>query len=199
MLLQTVLERLVTTIDTVEKLPIRPYLLPGIPRSTVDFALQPLGIQAPEELYQLYEWRNGFNEDDSDPETPWLFLDYQFLGLNEAVELYLRIIEVMKSIRESHPEISEPWYEKDLFPFASFQNQYCFLYCGEQQLFGLQHPVIGWYSVPFVQFETIASAAQTCIEWYQAGLFGTDNIDLKENIRMRNNPRLASVDDTGLD
>jgi len=107
----------------------RPHLRPGLSRAALQAALTPLGLTPPEELYQLYEWHDGVDVANA-PE--FLFMDQQFLPLNEAIQEYADLLkyygEVPTSIDLSH-----------CFPFAFLEGDYSTLYCDNALVEGLQY------------------------------------------------------------
>ena len=76
----------------VQGLPVRENLQPGISREDLLRAVAPLRIAIPDEIIELYSWRNGhFLEFDPDRHRNLRFRDGIFLPAEQIVDEYSRI------------------------------------------------------------------------------------------------------------
>ena len=94
---------------------------PGLSREEIDQAITNLPNQFPEELYELYQWRNGSTEWDSIDSIVSPILE--FMPLEQAVESCIDLLEVFGE----DATIPDPLLEggKRLFPFIC-ENSSCY-------------------------------------------------------------------------
>ena len=150
------------------------YLQPGISRSDVERSLQVAGIDIslPEEVYSLYGWRNGIDEDESDSEsTPFgqlqLFTLGIYISLNLAIQEYAQ-----NAIRQSY-------WPKTLFPlFGSVGGDYYLIDTGNTSL---TYGMIMYYSPanPYFQgavsiFDSLESCLRSVTECYSTKAYHFD-------------------------
>ena len=148
------------------------YLQPGISKSDVDKSLQLAGIDIsfPKEVYALYGWRNGINDEDSESKTLGelrLFKLGIFVSLNLAVDDYLK-----QAIRKSY-------WSKGLFPlFVSGAGDYYLINvnkrsatCGMIMYYSPANPYFqGTASI----FDSLKSCLTSIIECYRAKAYYFD-------------------------
>lgn len=99
----------------------------GLSREQISSLTKRLPFSLPEEMYQLYEWKNGEKDYCDDFKVNFLFLDqvYQrnplyFYPLQDAIKIYRRLLQ------ENDKEF-EFWNEK-WFPIAGFESrQYLYM------------------------------------------------------------------------
>jgi hypothetical protein len=74
---------------TTANAPLAMLLQKGIDNKTVDKNIQGLNIKLPDEVYELYEWRNGtFNSASSTFDQTWMFRFGSFCSIENSVEGY---------------------------------------------------------------------------------------------------------------
>ena len=114
----------------------------------------------PDELIQLYEWRNGQSKDSWQEKYPFVFRDNQFCSLERAKQIYHDVV-VLNSITSG---ILGNVDYMSCFPIAEFNGE-CFLYpCkgvnnGDQ----LKFPIIDLNGNSY--FYSFSKMLQTCIDW----------------------------------
>ncbi len=87
--------------------------LPGLKTDEIESVEEELGFKLPKEIYDLYQWRNGTEEDTK----ALCFPSIQFLPLSRAIEYSQGCNEYIESGKEFVTEESE-WYEiSPLFVF----------------------------------------------------------------------------------
>lgn len=175
------LDKLVTTLQAKGVL-IRPYLQPGLSRSSIQSALSSIKINPTDDLYQLYEWHNGVDLLN----TPvLLFGEHQFLPLSDAIQEHYELITYYSQV-PSLINVSQ------CFPVASFQGSTWNVYCDSNSIDGLLCPIVEIYHGISIVFENIKLMAQTVNEWFLAGVYDSDpaNDNLRFAIRRRMNPRI---------
>lgn len=154
------------------KSPVLPYLQPGISKKEIDNSLQLAGIDIsfPKEVYSLYGWKNGINDEDSESRPIGelrLFTLGIFVSLNLATVNYLG-----RAIRKSY-------WSKGLFPlFESGGGDYYLIDTNKRSR---KHGMILFYSPsnPFFQgavsiFDSLDSCLTSIIECYRAKAYYFD-------------------------
>lgn len=175
------LERLVDIFEN-RGVAMRQYLRPSLTRAEVQTALGRLGLNPPEELYQLYEWHDGIDTLNAPKK---LFMEHQFLPLNKAVQEHAELLRYNSEVLTSLDLLQ-------CFPFAFYEGDYCAIYCDTTLIEGLQHPIINIYGGIGVIYENIDLMAQTVTEWLVSGVYDSSPVDddLHLAIRERLNPRI---------
>ena len=153
-------------------------LNPGLSREEIADKVAQLPYPFPEELYQLYMWKNGTQE-GSDLA---LFRDQTFSSIEDA-------LSNLADLRYSGVE--------DAFPFATFEGSYYVLPAKAYALHkNLERPVIEVFEGVGVYFYSIAHMLDTQIDWIKEGVHvppesdsaGIDLSDLEMTIWRRHNP-----------
>jgi hypothetical protein len=143
-------------------------LSPGLTRSEIEDKTVHLPFQLPEEIYELYQWRNGLRTDIPENESPFLFRDQYLLSLDEALTNYE---ELLQGLSDESSENQIRGYGVDLkfcFPFAGFEGSLYLIACGRQYMTDKsQHPIIQVFEDISLFFYTFSSMLDTCIEWVQ--------------------------------
>ncbi len=179
----SLIESLEKLVDTHENrgVAMRQHIRPGLSRAEVQTALSALGLTPPEELYQLYEWHDGIDTLNAPKK---LFMQHQFVPLNEAIQWY-------KDLLEYYDDGTDTIELRQCFPFAFFEGDYCTIYCDAALIEGLQYPIINIYAGIGVIYENIDLMAQTVTEWLVSGIFDSVtpvDADLLYAVRKRLNP-----------
>jgi hypothetical protein len=172
------LDMLVTTLHSKGR-NMNPHLRTGLTANQFQNSLFPIGIEPTIDLYELYTWHDGVDDEDA-PEL--LFGEHQFLPINGAVREY-------QAFLQEYPQTSSSINLVRCFPFASFQGSILAEYCGTDKIDGLQNPVIEIYQGISIAFESIERMAQTINEWFLAGVYDSQPADeqLRRNIQRRLN------------
>ncbi len=139
-------------------------LLPGLSRQEIEQNTSHLPFKLPEEIYELYQWRNGCDHNFA----PSLFRDQKLLTLDDALKEYEYLIEGY--IYESDEDDIDI-YQVDLkscFPFAGFDGSIYTISCGKQYFTDKSKlPIISVFEGIDLYFYTFDSMLDTCIEWVQ--------------------------------
>lgn len=162
------LETLVKVIE-LRGIAVRQRLNPGIVPSDVDATFASLGIPPPTALSELYMWHDGI--DDEYFQLPvGLFGEYQFLDLDQAIKEY-------HAINTYYDQGSLSISLTQCFPFASFQGDYCAIYCDTSPINGLIHPIINVYDSITVMFESLDHMVRTATAWIEEGVYDNSPVD----------------------
>ena len=172
--------------------PINDYLQPGLSREAIATQTRHLPFDFPQELYALYQWRNGTNLDCQFS----LLRDQFFLPLEEALKSYDEIVHYYV---EELEELNIDW-EIDLrhcFPFAGFEGSYYVVVCyppetKESQIFSVFEGVEKY-------FNSFSTMLFTCIAWCQQGVIKPYGIKLSPELELeiwrQHNPGLFDYKD----
>lgn len=136
----------------VQGVPVRENLRPGISREDLLRAVAPLRIAVPDEVIELYSWRNGhFLEFDPDLHRNLRFRDGIFLPADRIVDEYSRIQRV--DLRAT-------------IPISAFEGAWYVVACGAH-LYGssFDHPVVHVHQGIDMYFHSTESMLRTCIDW----------------------------------
>jgi hypothetical protein len=133
-------------------------LSPGLSRSEILHLTAKIGIRPPEELIELYEWRDGsMLEHDPPDHRNIIFRDNVFISLERAIEEHAMLMG-------SYGQI-----EVDLqacLPISTFDGSWDVVACSPVALAGgLPSPVIRVFQGTEIYFDSIAAMLDTCIEW----------------------------------
>ena len=168
--MQSITDKLNILIDALRSRGIRKVdnLSPGLTRSEIEDKTVHLPFQLPEEIYELYQWRNGLRTDIPDNESPFIFRDQYLLSLDETLTKYEELVKCF-SYESYEDEMRD--YGVDLkfcFPFAGFEGSLYLIACGRQYMTDKsQHPIIQAFEDISLYFYTFSSMLDTCIEWVQ--------------------------------
>jgi len=161
-----------------------PHLYPGVSQAQLQTALAPMGLKPPPELYELYAWHDGVDDEQA---PIMLFGEHQFLPLTDVLQEYH---ELMQHYGHLPSAISLA----QCLPFAGFQGSTLSLYCEPSPVLGLRYPVIEIYHDISIAFENLKRMVQTVNAWFASGVYDTEPVNevLYAEIRQRINPRLPS-------
>jgi hypothetical protein len=171
-------------------LPVRENLRPGVSREVVLKALAPLRVPVPEELLELYAWRNGhILEFDPEQHRYLSFRDGIFISVERIVEEYLKI---QKSYGVNSTLEMDRVDLRAVIPVSSFEGAWDVVACGTH-LHGsnLKYPVVHVHQGISMYFHSVESMLQTCLDWVSSPYW--ENLStLPEKVEMeiwrRHNP-----------
>jgi hypothetical protein len=168
------------------------HLKPRLSREELLEQTQPLGLTVPEELVELYEWRNGQGEDAEMSQDALIFRDNKFVDVAGALREYPLIQEYWGP---PEPDTLEFGFDlRESFPFATYMGSSYVLVCGEHTLASPHpHPVVNVFQGVELFFHSLETMLRTCIDWVRHPAWGTDS-DLPEDVELeiwlRHNPGL---------
>jgi hypothetical protein len=177
------LDNLVTTLQH-KGFTMHPHLYPGLSQAQIQTALASFGLTPPPELYELYAWHDGIDDEHA---PIMLFGEHQFLPLADVFHEYQQLMQHYGHLT-SGISISQ------CLPFAGFQGSTLSLYCESSPILGLHHPVIEIYHDISIAFENVDRMIQTVNMWFASGVYDTEPVNevLYAEIRQRINPRLPN-------
>ncbi|MEH1817332.1 MAG: SMI1/KNR4 family protein [Nostoc sp.] len=138
------------------------YLAPGLSREDIEQSTRFLPFKLPEEVYELYQWRNGSSGYN------FLFENYEFMSLNAAVSAYH---EQMGEIRY-HEREEAYWFEHS---FPIFQ-----LWCNGGVLYTVmpnaqRNSIIRIYDSECndysLRYDNLTNLMLHGADWYEAAYF----------------------------
>ena len=150
--------------------------LPGLSRQEIDEVIaSSLNLCIPEEIYELYQWRNGRSvEPIIDTDIP-TFEIYNFLPLKEALEPDL--IDIINLSPFDGGFLTEKYKGKTLFPFLGYLDPvtYAVVVSDKQEK---SYPVVSLGNEdeePCAYYTSITSMISMCAEAYETGAYYIGN------------------------
>lgn len=129
-----------------------------------------LGFKLPAEIYELYQWRNGTEEDTK----ALCFPTMQFLPLSKAIQCSQGCNEYIESDKEFVTEEKE-WYETSpLFAFIEDNGDYCGVPLIDRQKEKLPVVVIFETEMPTIFYTSLTDMMLTLAECYESGAYYLD-------------------------
>lgn len=162
----------------------------GLTRREIEQKIACLPFEFPQELYELYQWRNGIEQPSTDLLSPFLFRDHYLSNLDDAIENYLAIQTSFNT--EEDRKIAD-WSKS--FPFAYFEGSYLLIILGKHFLEKkYKYPIINIFEGVELWFCSFDSMLDTCIEWNQQTFEKYDTPKDEINIWQKHNPGIFKID-----
>ncbi len=149
--------------------------LPGLSDAEIREKLVNVELELPEEIYELYRWRNGV-EDGEDLKSV-VYPSMVYMPLDEAIEYHLGIVEIDILEHEDLPSIFELldanqvdiYSDTHLFPFLRSNCDFCaVLLSGEQQRHSPIIDISGELDLKMI-FRSLTTMMQTLAEYLETG------------------------------
>jgi hypothetical protein len=171
---------------------LEPDLRPGLSQRELVEWQSSTGLKLPEDLRQLFSWRNGCANTNGEPETLLLFRDNVFIGLDD----YKSAIEGLEPFVSSYEEYDTfPFKIDRSIPIAEFEGNY-YVVPLDMVIPNHPHPVICVGEDLAVHFYSLASMLDTCVEWARDTKFvdGDPNQDQEIIAWQRYNPGVFEIE-----
>lgn len=138
-------------------------LRPGLGRDEILSRTRDLALTLPDDLVEMYEWRNGQDEEAEMSQDAMLFRDHRFVDVDGALREY-------RLVQEHHaPDEDTIPYSFELaeaFPFATFMGSSYVIVCGPHELASPHpHPVVSVFQGVDLFFHSLETMLRTCLEW----------------------------------
>ena len=138
------------------------YLLPGLSREEIVTKLRPLNIPIPEDLIQLYSWRNGQSEYADWERDSLKFHDTTFINLDASLKHYDRF-------RREYGEgctIENIGFDIDFaFPISYQDAAWYVMVCGPHKFpISQLHPIVYIYYGIAPMFFSMEAMLRSCID-----------------------------------
>lgn len=171
-------------------------LQPGLTREEIEEKVRNLPFRLPEEVYQLYQWRDGDGQWDYGKSR--LLPGYSFIPLEAALEEYVAINQYREDLLQDHQE--EVW-QKPWFPILMFDPKEYLFIPGEVEKIKTA-PVFQLFleSGESLKYATVTSMLLTIAECYETGAYYLSDGYLKEDeekvasIQRKYNPEITIPD-----
>jgi hypothetical protein len=165
------------------------HLKPGISRDELLERTRPLGLTLPDDLVEMYAWRNGQGDDAEMSGDAFLFRDNTFVD----VEGSLREYPLIQEYYVPEPDVIPYGFElTEVFPFAAHMGSSYVVVCGRHTLASPDpNPVVGVYQGVDMYFHSLEAMLVTCIEWVRHPAWDdTSHLpdDVEREIWQRHNP-----------
>jgi len=154
-------------------------LNPGLTRNQIAELTKGLRFKFPEELVQLYLWRNG---SPADSQSAALFRDQRFLPLAEAVDHYRQMLTYYPFDVWSLDRIGKVDL-RDCFPFAGLDGSAWAVNSGGE--FSGYHPVISVFEGVELFFWSFDHMLDTVLDWCAQGDHSADGVTLTREQELR--------------
>ncbi|NEO86020.1 MAG: hypothetical protein F6J87_17450 [Spirulina sp. SIO3F2] len=150
--------------------------LPGLSRQEIDKLIAPLNLCIPEEIYELYQWRNGRSVE------PIIYADipnfdiYNFLPLKEVLKP--DVIDWINLSPFDGGFLTAEYQNKTFFPFIGFEPTTCAVVISDKQ--EEHYPVVVLYSEgsePTLYAISITTMMSMCADAYETGAYYVDDKD----------------------
>lgn len=107
------------------------YLQSGLTKAQVVEATARLGFSIPDEIIQLYMWRNGQSDNAEGEPDAFCFRDNTFISLERALGEY----ETYQKFYGQYSSSEKDGFDLNLsFPFATFNGAWYVIVCGPHKL-----------------------------------------------------------------
>lgn len=157
--------------------------LPGLSDEEIREKLANVELELPEEIYELYRWRNGVEGGEDLKSIVYPSMEY--MPLDEAIEYYLGIVDIEIQEHEDFQSIFELldanqvniYSDTHLFPFLRSNCVCCAVLLSREKQ---QHsPIIDISDALDLKmiFRSLTSMMQTLTEYFETGAYylGKDN------------------------
>lgn len=142
--------------------------LPGLSKQEIDSICEVIPGYLSEDIYQLYQWRNGTNEKCPQIWAQWFHLHYQ--PLQEVIESSLGINSDFKGIENSLFTYDDCY----LFPFSVIQKDVlCTLIFNEAREFS--PVVVAWEAGVDTAFSNLTNMLEMLLEGLEVGVLFLNN------------------------
>ena len=151
--------------------------LPGLSDEEIREKLTNVELELPEEIYELYRWRNGV--EGGEDQKSIAYPSMEFMPLDEAIEYHLGIVEINILELEDLPNIFKLldanqvniYSDTHLFPFLCSNGIFCTVLLSKEQQ---QHsPIIqiGDELDLKMIFRSLTTMMQTLAEYFETGAY----------------------------
>lgn len=175
------------------------YLLPGLHRKEIVAKLKPLNIPIPEDLIQLYTWRNGQVENADWEIDSFMFYDTTFINLDAAVKHY-------SDFRTAYGEgrtFENTGFDMDsAFPISYQDSAWYVIVCGPHKFpIPHPHPIVYIHYGIGPMFFSMEAMLYSCIdEIHESTVLEDSTLDIDmlkwKDIWERHNPGIYKIRET---
>jgi hypothetical protein len=165
------------------------HLQPGLSRDELLRRTRSLGFALPEDVVELYAWRNGQGADAEMSVDALVFRDQKFVDVAGALREYPLIQEHYAPKEDLIP------YGFDLaeaFPFATFMGSAYVIVCGPHELASPdRHPIVSVFQGVDLFFHSLETMLRTCLDWVRHPDWGAASTlpdEVEQRIWQQHNP-----------
>lgn len=139
------------------------HLQPGLPRDELLRRTRSLGFTPPDDLVELYAWRNGQDADAEMSADAMVFRDQKFVDVAGALREYPLIQE---HYAPEEGMIPGDFEVAEAFPFATFMGSSYVMVCGPHELASPHpHPIVSVFQGVDLFFHSLETMLRTCLDW----------------------------------
>ncbi len=155
---------------------------PGLTRQQIDNIVKDLPFKLSEEVYELYQWRNGqadFGYYNGECMVDFLFPDHHIPGnssipfwpLQAAVKIYHDLCAIEKSNLMNPPCEGFHLWDRKWFPIASMENKSLLIVIGELDPSPVYQMDYGFFDRPLRVYKSLTSMIATIAECCESELY----------------------------
>lgn len=171
-------------------------LQPGLTYSEIQDRVEYLPFDLPEEVYELYQWRNGTR--NGKERSSSFFPAFTFNSLEQSLDHYDELMRFANELGEGNWLDPSTIWHPNWFPIFSFEGQghYYFVICSEKTK--KTSPILNFSiedSESYTDYTSLTNMMLTIVECYETGVYYvSDYGDLamdeerKEVMRQKYNP-----------
>jgi hypothetical protein len=170
---------------------VRSTLQPGLDRNYIRTEAAALGFDLPEEIVELYQWRNGHGFVEPWQEGPAIFFrDAAFLSFEAALAEYREVQAYSEAVNSTLQEDKVDL--KKCLPISQREANWHVVSCGKH-LYGpdKKSPVVSVYHGVELYFYSVESMLRTCIDWVSHPDWNEFDLlmpDIEMDISRKHNP-----------
>lgn len=174
------------------------FLRPGLAREAVLERTRVLGLSVPDDIVDLYGWRDGQSDDAEFEIDSFRFRDNTFISLERAIVEHRQIQEKIYGGFDSEEYVPLGFDLEKSFPFAAYAGSWHVIVCGPHALASSSpHPIVNVYHGIVVFFHSVESMLRTCIDWVRDRRWSRESDlgladDVEKEIWRRHNPGLPA-------
>jgi cell wall assembly regulator SMI1 len=159
---------------------------PGLSREQIDQIVKNLPFKLSEEVYELYQWRNGEANSiyhNGDTTADFLFPDHHipgnlslpFWSLQQAVANYQDLWKMEESFRQNNSSEDFPndfkLWDRKWFPIASMENKSMLITIGDINPSPIYQIHFGFLNTPLRVYKSLSSMISTIAECCESELY----------------------------
>ncbi|BAY87338.1 PBS lyase HEAT-like repeat protein [Calothrix parasitica NIES-267] len=151
--------------------------LPGLSDEEIQEKLTNVELELPEEIYELYHWRNGV--EDGEDSKSIAYPSMAFMSLDEAIEYHQGIVEIDIFEHEDLPNIFELldanqvdiYSDTHLFPFLRSNCDFCAVLLSKKKqkhspIIDISHDLDLYFG-----YRSLTTMIQTLAKYFETGAY----------------------------
>ncbi|MEL7185355.1 MAG: SMI1/KNR4 family protein [Pseudomonadota bacterium] len=169
-------------------------LRPGLSDAELDAWSSSRGIVLPNDVRELYRWRNGSVETFAEPQQVFVFRDNGFLSLDDYEQAFSNIDAFLKVLASYG--VTPPISSQSVIPIAELEGNYYVVATTSVAGIDYPNPVLCVGEDLAVHFYSLDSMLDTCLQWVLDPTYSAENQELDNEIDAweQHNPGVFDID-----